>query len=139
MGVDFSISRYNYKNPSIDLESENLLIGYWNRVYFLKLESAALHAEITPFFTAMYQQSATQDSLGSLTFHETISGNGFGFEPGLGFTYIVNRYVGFGITVTYSWAKIYVNREDLILNLKIPETYYVNQLNFLFSFQIYIN
>jgi hypothetical protein len=139
MGVNFSLSRSDFATPTFVLESENLVIGYWNRYYFLALESAALHAEITPYYTAIHQQSQIMDPTGVPLSNRVLSGNGYGIAPGVGFTYILNRNVGFGINLVYSWTQIRANTEDVLIKSVTTDVYTDNQLEFGFNFQIYID
>lgn len=139
LGLNFSLSKSEFKNSNASVDSENLLLGLWNRLYFAQKGAAALYVELTPYYTAINRQNTILDNTGLTIANEEIFGNGFGLLPGFGFTYIINRNVGFGMTLSYSFAKLNAEIEDLILNNTRTDTYNVSELQFSFNFQIYLD
>lgn len=139
LGLNFSLSKSDITNAGADIESEDLLLGLWSRLYFAQKGSAALFAELTPYYTGIHRQTIIRDNDNVIIADEAISGSGFGVVPGFGFTYIISRNVGFGMTVSYPLAKIHVDTEDLLLATTISNTYKVTQLQFSFNFQIYLD
>jgi hypothetical protein len=139
LGLNFSLSKSEYAAQSISIASEDLLIGLWSRLYFAHKGSAALYAEITPYYTAIHRKSSIGDDQGGVVANEEVFGSGFGVTPGFGFTYIINQNVGFGMTLSYPLARIYVDTEDLILNNTVSDTYNTTELQFSFNFQIYLD
>lgn len=139
LGLNFSLSKSEFKNDGVSIDSENLLLGLWSRLYFAKKGGAVLHGEITPYYSAINRQNTILDIGGSLITKEEVSGAGFGLLPGFGFTYIINRNVGFGTTISYSMARLYVDIEDLILKKTVSDSYNVYKLQFSFDFQIYLD
>ncbi len=138
LGLNFSLSKSEFKNAGVNIDSENLLLGLWSRLYFAQKGAAILYAELTPFYTAINKQNTIFDG-GAMIANEEVSGAGIGLLPGFGFTYIINRNVGFGMTLSYSMARLNVNIEDQILNNTVSDTYNVYELQFSFNFQIYLD
>lgn len=139
LGLNFALSKSDIANAGAAIESEDLLLGLWSRLYFAQKGSAALYAELTPYYTGIHRQTIIRDNDNAIITDEDITGSGFGVIPGFGFTYIISRNVGFGMTVSYPLAKIYTNTEDLILATTTSDTYKVTQLQFSFNFQIYLD
>lgn len=139
LGLNFSLSKSEFKNINATMESENLLLGLWSRLYFAKKGSAALYVELTPYYTAINRRNLIFDNEGAILVNEEVSGTGFGLLPGFGFTYIINRNVGFGVTLAYSLASLNVNIEDKLLNNTVSDIYNISQIQFSFNFQIYLN
>lgn len=139
LGLHFSLSKSDFTNTDISVDSENLLLGLWSRFYFSQKGAAILYAELTPFYTAIHRQNTIFDAGSAILVDEVVSGAGFGLLPGFGFTYIINRNVGFGMTLSYSMARLNMDIEDQILNNTVSDTYNVSQLQFSFDFQIYLD
>ncbi len=137
IGLHFSLSKSGYSDANAGFITEELLIGLWNRWYFVKFDQAALFVDLTPYYTTVHEQSVIDVT--GFQFDEELHGRGFGFEPGLGFTYFINRNVGFGMIVSYQTAFVYADRKDIILNTSVSETYNSSQLTFSFSFQVYLD
>lgn len=137
IGLHFSLSKAEKSDVNAGFISEELLIGLWNRWYFVQFDQAALFVDLTPYYTTVHNHNIIDVS--GFQFDEELHGRGFGFEPGLGFTYFVNRNVGFGMIVSYPTARVYADRKDLILNTSVSETYSSSQLAFSFSFQVYLD
>ncbi len=138
LGLNFALSKSDFNNGTITLGSEDLTLGLWSRLYFAVKGSAALYVELTPYYSAIYRQSIIDN--GSATrLNEEISGNGYGVIPGFGFTYIINRSVGFGMTISMPFARIHADTKDIILNTVVSDTYYLTELQFGFNFQIYLD
>lgn len=139
LGLNFALSKADVLNAGAAIESEDLLLGLWSRLYFAQKGSAALFAELTPYYTGIHRQTIIRDNNNAIIVNEDITGSGFGVIPGFGFTYIINKNVGFGMTISYPWAKVHTNTEDLLLATTASDTYDVTQLQFSFNFQIYLD
>lgn len=139
LGLNFSLSKSDYKNTDVNFESENLLLGLWSRLYFAQKGGAVLFAELTPFYTAVNRQNTIFDNGGTLITDEEALGAGFGLQPGFGFTYIIDRNVGFGIALSYSMARLEINTVDKILENSVTDNFDVFELQFSFNFQIYLD
>jgi len=139
LGVNFALSRTDFNNNDIDIDYEDLLLGLWTRLYFAQKGSAALYAELTPFYAGIHRQTILSDNNGVVVSNKEISGSGIGVMPGFGFTYILNRNVGFGMTVAVPLAWLNVDTEDLLLKTNVSDTYNSVELQFNFNFQIYLD
>lgn len=138
LGFNFSLAKEEVSNNDIIVNAEEIIIGIWSRLYFAKKGSGALFADITPFFTAIDRQSTVQVG-GVITDNEQLHGIGFGIEPAIGFTYIINKNVGFGMSTSYRFSRIKADRKDLITNVSTNEYFNVNRLQFNFNFQVYLD
>jgi len=136
-GLDFSLSKEEYSNINLKASSEELIAGLWTRWYFVQAGKGALFADLTAFYTAVNNPLIINTP--SLLFHEELDGAGFGIEPGIGFAYVINRNVGFGMSVSYRGAKIAADRKDVLQNISVSETYTTGQLQFSFNFQVYLD
>ena len=139
VGLNFAISRYEFNNGIIALDAENLQLGLWSRYYFAVKETSALYAEIIPFYAGVNNETQVYDNAGLFLADEIVSGGGFGVQTGIGFTYLLNRTIGFGLTLHYSLASIDTDIEDRILKTSFSNSYFVNQLGFNFNFQVYLD
>ena len=139
LGLNFSLSRGEIENTLTVNKDEGFTLGLWSRLYFAESKSLALYGELTPLATSIYRESKIFGPNGNLIVDEVASGGGFGIEPGFGFVYIINRNVGFGMTLSYTFADMKVDVEDLILETTTPEAFLVHQLRFSFNFQIYLD
>ena len=61
LGLNFSLSKSEFKNTNVNIDSENLLLGLWSRLYFAQKGGAVLFAELTPFYTAINRQNTIFD------------------------------------------------------------------------------
>ncbi len=138
LGVNFALSKTDFDKANIKLDSESFLIGLWSRLYFAKKGAAALYAEITPHYTAIYNQNEIIDG-SSIISNEEVYGKGYGIIPGFGFTYIISENVGFGMSLAYTASKLYIDRNNTVLHSNSSETYKVSELQFNFNFQIYLD
>lgn len=138
MGVNFALAKEEVTNNDVNVDAEELILGFWNRFYFGKKGSGALFVDATPYFTALDKQS-TVTANGIITESEKLHGTGFGIEPALGFAYIINKNVGFGMSTSFRFSRIFATRENLITNVSVNETYNLNQLQFNFNFQVYLD
>ncbi len=139
LGINFSLSRTDFERSNIKLDSEDFLIGLWSRLYFAKNGNSSLYAEITPHYTSIYNANIIQDHQGAIISNEDVYGKGYGIIPGLGFTYIISKNVGFGMSLSYTASKIFLDRTNLALLTKNSDTYNVSELQFNFNFQIYLD
>ena len=139
LGLNFALSRTDFNNNDIDIDYEDLLLGLWTRLYFAHKGSAALYAELTPYYAGIHRQTILSDNNGVVVSNKEISGSGIGVMPGFGFTYIINRNVGFGMTVAVPLAWLNVQTEDLLFNTTAYDTYNAVELQFNFNFQIYLD
>jgi len=139
LGVNFNLSRSAFDNTSESLVSEDLLIGVWSRLYFAEHGATSLYFELTPYYVGVFRKNIFIDNQGNEMTNEITTGKGYGILPGLGLSYNINRNVGFGMTLSYSYAHLQVDNEDIILNEITPDSYNVSQLQFSFNFQIYID
>jgi len=139
LGLNFSLAKNDFEKSNIKLDSEDFLIGIWSRLYFANKGAAALYAELTPHYTAIYNNNTIKDDNGTILSNEDIFGRGYGIIPGLGFTYIINQNVGFGMSLSYATSKIHLDSKDTILFSKESDTYSVSELQFNFNFQIYLD
>ncbi|WP_068475306.1 outer membrane beta-barrel protein [Saccharicrinis aurantiacus] len=139
IGLNFELSRTDFDKNDFKLDSENFLIGPWSRLYFARNGSVSLYAEITPHYTAIYNENIVYDSDNSIISNEDVYGNGFGITPGLGFIYIINNSVGFGMSLSYTASRIYLQREDDILFSTSKDTYDISELQFSFNFHVYLD
>lgn len=138
LGLNFSLTKTEFSNININTNDEDFVLGLWSRLYFAQKGSVALYAEITPYFTSVNRLSTIQDE-GTIIVNEEVSGNGFGILPGFGFVYILNRNVGFGMTLSYPFGKINIDTKDLLLDNTISSSYNATELQFSFNFQIYLD
>lgn len=138
MGVNFALAKEEVTNNDVNVDAEELILGFWNRLYFAKNGSAALFADVIPYYTAVDKQSTVTDN-GVITESEKLHGTGFGIEPALGFAYVINKNVGFGMSTSFRFSRIFATRENLITNVSVNETYNLNQLQFNFNFQVYLD
>lgn len=139
LGVNFALSRTDFANADIDIDFEDLLLGLWTRLYFAQKGSAALYAELTPYYASIHRQTILSDNNGLVVSNKESSGSGFGLMPGFGFTYIINRNVGFGMMVAVPLTRFNVDTEDLLLNNTVSDTFKAVELQFNFNFQIYLD
>lgn len=138
LGVNFALAKEEVTNSDVNVAAEELILGFWNRLYFGKKGNGALFADLTPYFTAIDRQSKVTSG-GVITENESLHGTGFGIEPALGFTYIINKNVGFGMSTSFRLARIFATRENLLTNVSVNEMYNLNQLQFNFNFQVYLD
>ncbi len=139
-GLNFSLSKSELENNFASLDNEELLLGLWTRFYFGQRGDAALYAEITPNYTSIFRENVVQDiANGNLVLSEEVSGAGFGLIPGIGFTYLINKNVGFGMTLAYSMAWLDVDTQDFILNQTISDSYFIRGMKFSFNFEVYLD
>lgn len=138
-GINFALSRTDFSNADIDIDYEDLLLGLWTRLYFAQKGGAALYAEVTPYYTGIHRQTILRDNNGVVVSNKELSGSGIGVMPGFGFTYMINRNVGFGMTVEVPLAWLKVATEDLLLRNTVSDTYSGVGLQFNFNFQIYLD
>lgn len=139
-GVNFSLSKSEINNEFASIDNEELLLGLWSRFYFGKRGDAALYAEITPNYTAIFKENKVGDfANNNLILNEEVSGAGFGVIPGIGFTYLINKNVGFGMTLAYSMAWLNVDKHDFILDTKVSQSYNINGMKFSFNFEVYLD
>jgi len=140
LGMNFSLSKSAFSGDEAKLDNEELLIGPWVRYYFGQRGDAALYAEITPNYTSVFRKSTLRNIGGTvIVLDEEVTGGGFGIIPGIGFTYLINRNVGFGMTLSYSLAWLNVESKDLLLNSVESNAYNVSKFQFEFNFQIYLD
>jgi hypothetical protein len=137
LGLDFTLSKSEFKNPELHVSSEKLSLGLWSRYYFMRYYNGALYAELTPFYTVINELNDIQTA--NFVFAQELHGRGYGIKPAFGFAYLINKNVGFGMSVSYQIGRIYADRTDLILETISKEDYEFSQLNFNFSFQIYLD
>ena len=138
MGVNFALSKEEVTNTDVSVDAEELILGFWNRLYFAKKGSGALYVDLIPYYTAIDKQSTVSIN-GVISEHEKLHGTGFGIEPAVGFAYIINKNVGFGMSTSFRFSRIFATREDVITNVSENETYNLNQLQFNFNFQVYLD
>lgn len=137
LGLDFSLGKSASNATQFNFSSETLLLGLWSRYYFLSYYNGSLFADLTPFYSVVYQESSFNTP--GYQFSEELEGKGFGLEPAIGFTYLINRNVGFGMSVSYQFGWINAVRKDLIIPVEVSEDYNFSQLKFNFSFQVYLD
>lgn len=137
LGLDFTLSKSEFKNPELHVSAEGLSLGLWSRYYFTRFYNGALYAELTPFYTVINELNDIQTT--NFVFSEELHGRGYGIKPAFGFVYLINKNVGFGMSVSYQIGRIYAERTDLILETISKEDYEFSQLNFNFNFQIYLD
>lgn len=139
-GLNFSLSKSGLENNFVSLDNEELLLGLWTRFYFGQRGDAALYAEITPNYTAIFRENVIHDvANGNLILSEEVSGAGFGLIPGIGFTYLINKNVGFGMTLSYSLAWLNVETRDFILDQIVSDSYTIKGMQFSFNFEVYLD
>ena len=139
LGINFALSRTDFSNDDIDIDYEDLILGLWTRLYFAQKGGAALYAELTPYYAGIHRQTILRDNNGGVVTNKEVSGSGIGLMPGFGFTYIINRNVGFGMAIAVPFAWLKADTEDLFLKNTVSETYNVVELQFNFNFQIYLD
>lgn len=139
LGLNFSLSKSNFDKANMQLDNEELLLGLWSRFYFAENGAAALYAELTPHYTSVYNQNNFRNSDGELIFDEEVFGKGFGIIPGIGFTYIISKNVGFGMSLSYTASKVFLDKTESILQSDQSDTFTISELQFNFSFQVYLD
>ena len=140
LGMNFSISKSEVNNQFASLDNEDLLLGIWTRFYFGQRGDASLYAEITPNYTAIFRENAVIDiTTSTLIIDQEVSGAGFGLIPGIGFTYLINKNVGFGMTLSYSLAWLKVDTKDFLLNNTVSHSYNLTGMQFSFNFEVYLD
>jgi hypothetical protein len=139
LGLNFALSRTDFSNNDLDIDYEDLLLGLWTRLYFAQKGGAALYAELTPYYAGIHRQTILRDNNGVVVSNKEVSGSGIGLMPGFGFTYIINRNVGFGMTVAVPLARLKVDTEDLLLKNTVSDTFNAVELQFNFNFQVYLD
>ena len=140
LGLNLSLGNEEYENLSGAFDFEDFSIGPWSRYYFGRgsAGSGAFFAELTPFWISVYQ-TFTPDTVQGSNFREVVSGNGFGIEPGAGFTYLINKNVGFALMVSYRYSRLSVEIEDPAANLPQSSELVIREPRFTFEFQIYLD
>jgi hypothetical protein len=140
LGLNLSLGNEEYENLSGAYDFEDFSIGPWSRYYFGKglPGSGLLFAELTPYWTSIYQ-SFTPDTVQSSNFSEVITGRGFGIEPGLGFTYLINRNVGFSLMASYRYSRLSVDIEGSSAVTNGSSMLSIREPRFSFEFQIYLD
>lgn len=139
LGINFALSRTDFSNADIDVDYEDLLLGLWTRLYFAQKGGAALYAELTPYYASIHRQTILRDNSGSEVSNKEADGSGIGLMPGFGFTYIINRNVGFGMMVAVPLTRLKVDTEDLLLRTTVSDTFNSVEIQFNFNFQIYLD
>ncbi len=137
LGMEFSLGKTEFRNPDLHVSAENVSIGIWSRYYFMRYYNGALFADLTPFYTVINEINEIETT--NFVFAEELHGKGYGIRPAIGFTYLINKNVGFGMSVAYQFGHVYADRTNLILETVTKEDYEFSQLNFNFSFQVYLD
>lgn len=139
LGVNFGLSKLDFNRPKLEFENEELLLGLWTRLYFAQSGGASLYAELSPHYSSWYYRNSAQNNENDLIYDEKIFGKGFGVIPGIGFLYIISKNVGFGMSLSYAVSKLYLDKTNFLLESKTPDISVAAELQFNFSFQIYLD
>lgn len=137
LGGDFNLTKSATISAEFNYSSESLRLGFWSRYYLITYDKGALFADLTPFYTVVNQ--TTEINVPSFHSSEELKGSGFGLEPSIGFAYLINRNVGFGMATSYQFGKVFATKQDYILNQETEDSYNFSRLIFRFSFQIYLD
>lgn len=140
LGLNLSLGKEEYENLNGEVDFEDFSVGPWSRYYFGtgRIGSGVFFAELTPLWISVHQ-TFTSDTLQSSNYKEVVSGNGFGIEPGAGFTYLINRNVGFSLMVSYRYSKLSVEIEKPGTNFLQTSNLILREPRFTFEFQIYLD
>jgi outer membrane protein W len=139
-GINFSLSKTEFSNSFANLDNEELLLGLWTRFYFGHRGDASLYAEITPNYTSIFRVNTVSDpTTNTLVLNEETSGSGFGLIPGIGFTYLINKNVGFGMSLSYSMAWLDIDTTDFLTNQTKSGAYNIYGMQFSFNFEVYLD
>jgi hypothetical protein len=140
LGLNLSLGNEEYENLSGFFDFEDFSVGPWTRYYFGEgtAGSGIMFAELTPYWSSIYQ-SFTPDSVQNSALSEVVTGRGFGIEPGIGFTYLINRNVGFSLMVSYRYSRIAVDIESSSTASSGRSHVTIREPRFAFQFQIYLD
>ncbi|MBX2841694.1 MAG: hypothetical protein KTR26_07975 [Flammeovirgaceae bacterium] len=136
IGGDFKISRSS-QNSTLSYSSELLQIGPWTRYYLSGNEYGSLFPEISIFYANSREETKILN--GSQNFHETLNTRGGGIEIGAGFTYIIDKKVGFDLVLSYKSILLSGTKEDFITQLQTKESVFTDVISFNFGFSVFID
>lgn len=136
LGLSLTLDRTETKNDVFIYNEEQVTLGFWTRWFFFHKKSVGLFADLNPYIVSVDRRLDALDTNANLI---SIEGLGFGFAPGVGFAYFLNRNISFSLHLDYFYSFVYATRKESIIQSSINDQLEVNKLRFSFGFQIYLD
>jgi len=136
VGIVFTASRQSSQDV-ISRESEILQIGPATRYYFSKDSKGSIYVNGAVLFVRTLDSNSIQNS--GFAFNEKVEGSGIGANFVLGYTYVVNDWIGFDIGMGYDGSFIQGTvKSDQDITLR-DEDFFRGQQFFIFGFNVLLD
>ena len=136
VGIAFTASRESSQD-AISKESEILEVGPATRYYFSKNPNGSVYVQGAVLYVRTLDSNSIRNA--GFTFDERVEGSGIGGNFILGYTYVVNDWIGFDIGMGYNGSFIQGKvKSDQDITLR-DENYFRGQQFFTFGFNVLLD